>query len=85
MESMSRTVRAIAGARTGGGAAVIEHPRSRNGYMRRTQDKVFHAVLRLRAAGYRVYRDDDKHKVWFPRAGKMSFLSDAELVRLADA
>lgn len=62
---------------------MIEHPSKRNTYVRRTQRGVFEAVVRLRAAGYRVYRDDDKHKIYFPRAGQVAFLDDAELVRLA--
>jgi hypothetical protein len=64
---------------------VIQHPRSRNTYLRRTQADVFDAVVKLRTAGYRVYRDEDKHKIYFPKAGKVSFLTDAELMRLANA
>lgn len=57
----------------------------RNTNRRRTQADVFKAVVRLRNAGYRVYRDDDKHKIYFPKAGKVSFLDSADLISLAEA
>lgn len=64
---------------------MIEHANCRNTYRRRIQADVFKAVVRLRAAGYRVYRDDDKHKIYFPKSGKVSFLDSADLISLAEA
>lgn len=64
---------------------MTKRPRDCNSYRRRIQADVFKAVVRLRAAGYRVYRDEDKHKIYYPKAGKVSFLTDVELMRLAGA